>query len=80
MTPADRRFTSWLFIVFGPLFVVGGFGFAFTDPGAILVYFGAGMLCSGLLLKTRIPVVAACAAGVAVFAALTVWLIVERSG
>ncbi len=80
MTPSDRRFMSWLFIVFGPLFVIGGFLFAFTDPGAILVYFGVAMLCAGLLLKTRFPVVAACAAGVAVFAALTAWLIVERSG
>jgi len=71
---------SWLFIVFGPLFVVGGFLAAFTDPGAVLVYFGVAMLLSGLLLRTRVQVVLACGAGVAVFAALTAWLVAERSG
>lgn len=40
MMPADRRFMSTLFVVSGPLFVLGGFLVAFTDPGAVLVFFG----------------------------------------
>ena len=80
MAPADRRFFSWLFIGVGPLFVLGGFAAAFTDVGAVLVYFGVAMLCGGLLLRTRLPAVAAFGAGISVFGVLTAWLVAERTG
>ena len=80
MSAAGRRFTSTLFLVFGPLFVLGGFLFAFSDPGAVLVYFGAAMFVSGVLLRTRLPIVLAVGVGLALFCLLLAWLVVERSG
>ena len=76
VTPADRRFTSRLFLVFGPLFVLGGLLFALTEVGAILVFGGLAMLVSGILLRTPLRTVLAVAAGVIVFAALTVQMVV----
>ncbi len=78
MTPADRRFMSMLFVIFGPLFVVGGFLVAFTDPGAVLVFFGVGMFAAGLLLRTPLPLVAAVGAGMLVSALLLADLVRER--
>ena len=52
MTPADRRFTAWLLLGFGPLFVLGGFAAAFTDVGALLVFVGLAMVVTGGLLFT----------------------------
>lgn len=72
MTKSDRRFTAWLLMAFGPLFVVGGFGFAFTVEGALLVFVGLAMLVTGGLLFSRLPLYACVLVGLAVFAALTV--------
>jgi len=80
LSAADRRFTSALFLLFGPLSVVGGFLAAFSEPGAVLVYFGAAMFVSGLLLRTRLPVVVAVGIGLALFCLQLAWLIWERSG
>ena len=77
MTPGDRRFTSWLLIAFGPLFVLGGLGFAFTNEGAVLVFLGLAMLVTGVLLRTRLPLVAAVAAGALVFATLVAQMVVS---
>lgn len=55
MTSADRRFYSWLMIAFGPLFVLGGFGAAFTTMGALFVWTGLAMLAAGVLLRTPLP-------------------------
>lgn len=52
---ADRRFCSWLFIVFGPLFVLGGFAFAFTTMGALFVWTGLSLLLAGIALRTPLP-------------------------
>jgi hypothetical protein len=79
MTAADRRFASNLFLVFGPLFVAGGFLAAFTDPGALFVYLGVAMFVTGLLLRTRLPTAAAVAAGVMLFCLELAWLIRERT-
>ncbi len=70
MSADARRFTSTLCLVFGPLFVGGGFLAAFTPDGAIYISFGLGLLVSGALLRTRAPLWAAFAAGCVVFAAL----------
>lgn len=77
MTPADRRFTSRLFLAFGPLFVVGGFLASFTVEGALLVFIGLAMLVTGALLFTPLRLVLAVAAGVVVFAGLTVQLTID---
>jgi len=45
-----RNFVSTLFLVFGPLFQLGGWGAAFTDIGAILVFTGTAMSLAGFLL------------------------------
>ncbi len=76
MSP-DRRFTSWLLIGFGPLFVLGGFAAAFTIEGALFVFLGLAMLATGVLLRTRLPLAAAIVAGLLVFAALTAQMAVE---
>ena len=70
VTAADRRFTSWLLIAFGPLFVFGGLLLAFHIEGAVLVFVGLAMLVTGVLLRTRLRLVAAVTAGGLVFAAL----------
>ena len=77
MAPADRWFTSRLFLVFGPLFVFGGFLAALTEVGAVLVFSGLAMFVTGILLCTPLRTVLAVAAGVIVFAALTVQMVVE---
>jgi hypothetical protein len=80
MDAADRRFTWILLVVFGPLFVFGGFLAAFTVPGALFVFLGLGMLLSGLALAVRVPVVLAAAAGLALFVLLTLQLVLDLSG
>lgn len=55
MDARDRRFTSWLGVLFGPLFIAGGFLAAFTTMGALFIWFGLGMLVTGVLLRTRLP-------------------------
>lgn len=66
--------------MFGPLFVLGGFLAAFSDPGAVLAYFGAAMFVTGLLLRTRLQVALALGVGMALFCLELVWLIRERAG
>jgi hypothetical protein len=44
MTGADRRFYGTLLLVFGPLFIAGGWLAAFTMVGALLIFTGAAML------------------------------------
>jgi hypothetical protein len=80
MTADARRFTATLCIVFGPLFILGGFLAAFTVEGALFVFLGMGMIASGVLLRTRLPLFLAVAAGVLVFVALTVQMIFELRG
>ena len=69
---SERRFTSVLFLAFGPLFVLGGYLVAFTVEGALLIFLGLAMLVTGVLLRTRLPVAASVAAGLVLFAALTI--------
>ena len=77
MDARDRRFFSWLAILFGPLFVLGGFLFAFTIEGAIFVWVGLCMLAGGIALKTPLPAwgVVASAAGSAL--ALSAWTVIS---
>ena len=77
MTHADRRFTSWLLVGFGPLFVVGGFVASFTVEGAVLVFVGLAMLVTGALLFTPLRLAIAVFAGVLVFSALTAQMVFE---
>ncbi len=49
----DRRFYGRLLLVFGPLFIIGGWLAAFTEPGAWFIYTGATLtLASVALLRT----------------------------
>jgi hypothetical protein len=70
MDARDRRFTSWLGIVFGPLFVLGGFGFAFTMEGALFVWLGLSLLIGGILLRTPMPLWTACVIAASLLLAL----------
>lgn len=79
MRTAGRRFASNLFLVFGPLFILGGFLAAFTDPGAVLVYLGVAVFLTGALLRTRLPLVVCSGAGIAVFCLELASLIRERT-
>ena len=54
MNAADRRYFSWLGIVFGPLLIAAGFGFAFTNEGALMIWTGSSMLVAGIGLRTRL--------------------------
>ena len=49
-TYETRAFVSTLFLVLGPFFQLGGWGAAFTDIGAILVFSGTAMSLAGFLL------------------------------
>ena len=80
MSAADRRFASWLLIVFGPLFVLGGFLAAFTDVGALCVFAGLAMLASGLLLRTPTHHWIAFGIGIGLFGSLTLGLYVDLRG
>ena len=71
MDNRDRRFYSWLAVVFGVLFVLGGFIVAFTIMGALFVWLGLTMLLAGAGLRTRLPATVVAIVAVAVFAALT---------
>jgi len=69
----DRKFYSWLAIISGVLFVLGGFLAAFTIMGAIFVWFGLALLLAGIGLRTRLPVAVIAFAATAVFAALVAY-------
>ena len=44
MSDADRHFYGVLLLVFGPLFIAGGWLAAFTGVGALLIFAGIAML------------------------------------
>jgi hypothetical protein len=44
MSLEDQRFYGKLLLVFGPLFIAGGWLAAFTDVGAVLIFVGAAMI------------------------------------
>ncbi|MGE0602078.1 MAG: hypothetical protein AB7J35_21985 [Dehalococcoidia bacterium] len=67
---ADRRFYSWLGLIFGPLFVLGGFIAAFTIEGALFVWLGLAMLVAGIGLRTRLSLAAVLVSAAAVLLAL----------
>jgi hypothetical protein len=77
MDARDRRFFSWLAIVFGPLFVLGGFLFAFTIEGAIFVWVGLCMLAGGIALRTPLPVWAVMTAAAGSALALSAWTVIS---
>lgn len=59
----DLRFYGRLMLVFGPLFILGGWLAAFTDVGAWMIFAGAAMLLASVaLLRTRQSVALAAAA------------------
>ena len=70
MSDADRRFYSWLGIVFGPLFILGGFIAAFTIEGALFIWLGLSMLAAGIGLRTRLPFRAVLAGAAAILIGL----------
>lgn len=80
MDADTRRFTALLCIIFGPLFIFGGFLAAFTVEGGVYVFVGVGMITSGVLLRTRLPLVVAVGAGVLICLALTIQMMWELSG
>ena len=80
MTAADRRFTSTLLLVFGPLFVLGGFLAAFTVEGALFVFLGLAMFVVGVLLRTHVPLSIAVLSGPLVFAGLVANMVRELRG
>jgi hypothetical protein len=56
MTGADRRFYGTLLLVFGPLFVAGGWLAAFTDVGFVLILAGAVMILAAPIMLRSIRV------------------------
>jgi hypothetical protein len=80
MSADSRRFTAKLCLVFGPLFILGGFLAAFTVEGALFVFPGMGMLACGVELRTRLPLLVAVGAGVLICVALTIQMILELRG
>jgi hypothetical protein len=72
MSADARRFTSTLCLVFGPLFIGGGFLAAFTPDGALYIFVGLSALVLGVLLCTRVPLWAAVTTSGLVFALLMV--------
>ncbi len=80
MNAQDRRFLRRLLLVFGPLFVLGGFFAAFTVVGAVLIFVGVGMFATGLLLFTRLPVMIPALLGAALAIALTTQMVLQLAG
>jgi hypothetical protein len=72
-TPEDRRFYSRLGIVFGPLFVLGGFLAAFTIMGAVMIWAGLALFVAGVGLKTALPAAIVAWFAVALFGSLCVY-------
>ncbi len=70
MDSADRRFYSWLGIVFGPLFILGGFIAAFTIEGALFIWLGLSLMAAGIGLRTRLPFPAVLIGAIAILVAL----------
>lgn len=76
MDERDRRFFSWLGLIFGPLFVAGGFVAAFTIEGALFIWAGLALFAGALALRTPAPEWAAGALAGAIFLALSVYTLV----
>ncbi|MGE3076726.1 MAG: hypothetical protein AB7N24_21870 [Dehalococcoidia bacterium] len=70
MDTAERRSYSWLGLIFGPLFVLGGFIAAFTIEGALFIWLGLAMLVAGIGLRTRLPLPAVLVVATAILLAL----------
>ena len=66
MTSEDARFYGLLALLFGPLFIAGGWLAAFTDVGFMLYVAGTAMLLLAPLLRRSLNVVAAALALLAV--------------
>ena len=66
MTGEDARFYGLLALLFGPLFIAGGWLAAFTDVGFMLYVAGTAMLLLAPLLRRSLNVVAAALALLAV--------------
>ncbi len=79
MQADERRFVSSLMLVFGPLFVMGGWLATFTLEGALFIYVGLGMLLSGLLLRTRMWTWVALGLGTALCVMMSVLTIMDYS-
>jgi ABC-type molybdate transport system permease subunit len=56
MTAADRRFYGTLLLVFGPLFLAGGWLAAFTEVGFIFILTGAAMILAAPIMLRSIRV------------------------
>jgi len=50
MSSSDRRFYGALLLVFGPLFIAGGWLAAFTDVGFLFILTGAAMILAAPIL------------------------------
>lgn len=57
MTGSDRRFYAALMLVFGPLFIAGGWLASFTAVGAALIFAGTAMLIAAPILLRSLRVV-----------------------
>ena len=66
MTSEDARFYGLLALLFGPLFIAGGWLAAFTDVGFMLYVAGTAMLLLAPLLRRSLNVAAAALALLAV--------------
>jgi len=66
VTSEDARFYGLLALLFGPLFIAGGWLAAFTDVGFMLYVAGTAMLLLAPLLRRSLNVVAAALALLAV--------------
>jgi hypothetical protein len=75
---ADRRFARQICAVFGVIFVALGYSAAFTDVGAWLVFAGAGMITTAVLLWAPFPTYLGALAGPAFTVVLLALLWWER--
>jgi hypothetical protein len=66
MDAETRRFTAWLSLASAIVLVLGGFLFAFTEPGAVMVYTPFAAFAFAALLFLRAPLVAAIFVAVAI--------------
>ena len=76
MDERDRRVFSWLGLVFGPLFVAGGFVAAFTTEGALFAWAGPALFAGALALRTPAPDWAAGVPAGAIFLVLSLYTLV----
>ena len=72
-----EHFTRRLLLIFGPLWIAGGFLAAFTLVGAVFVFLGIAMLVTSALMYGPAPWWLATVVGLVVFSVLTAWTMVE---